>query len=223
MSITIPIKSIDLRQGSAIAIHSLSWQDCESILNELGEDRQTRIAYYQGTLEIMSPMARHERPHRIAGYIVTAILDVQNRDWEDFGSTTFYRKGIAGVEPDTCFYVTNSALVRDCQERVDVDIYPPPDLAIESDVTSKTLLAAYEAIAVPEVWIYRDRSLKIFLLAAGHYIESEHSLLFPYLSIKTLIPQLADRAAERIPKGIAIGTSAMLREFRQSLSDMVME
>jgi Uma2 family endonuclease len=147
---------------------------------------------------------------------VTAILDAQSRDWEDFGSTTFYRKGIAGVEPDTCFYVTNSALVRDCQERIDVDIYPPPDLAIESDVTSKTLLAAYEAIAVPEVWIYRDRSLKIFLLTDGHYLESENSLLFPDTSIKTLIPQLVDRV-------IAIGTSAMLREFRQSLSDMVME
>lgn len=210
MSVTIPIKSIDLRQGSAITIHSLSWHDCESIVNELGEDRQTRIAYYQGTLEIMSPMARHERPHRIAGYIVTAILDARSLDWEDFGSTTFYRKGIAGVEPDTCFYVTNSALVRDCQERIDVDIYPPPDLAIESDVTSTTLLAAYEAIAVPEVWIYRDRSLKIFLLAYGHYIESEHSLLFPDLSIKTLIPQLIDRA-------IAIGTSTLLREFRQNL------
>ena len=61
MSVTVPIKSIDLRYGSAIAIHALSWHDCEDILNELGEDCHTRIAYYQGTLEIMSPMARHER------------------------------------------------------------------------------------------------------------------------------------------------------------------
>jgi Uma2 family endonuclease len=216
MSITIPIKSIDLRQGSAIAIHSLSWHDCEDILNELGEDRHTRIAYYQGTLEIMSPMARHERPHRITGDIIKVILDLQGRDWEDFGSTTFYRKGIAGVEPDTCFYVTNSALVRDCQERVDVDIFPPPDLAIESDVTSKTLLSAYEAIAVPEIWIYCDDSLKIFLLSNGHYIESENSKLFPDLEIKTLIPQLVSRA-------IAIGASSMLREFRKSLSNNVKE
>ncbi|CAN1210461.1 Putative restriction endonuclease domain-containing protein [Tumidithrix helvetica PCC 7403] len=211
MSVTIPIRSIDLRQGSAIAIHSLSWNDCEDILNELGEDRSTRIAYHNGTLEIMSPLARHERPHRITGDIVKVLLDMRSQDWEDFGSTTFYRKGIAGVEPDTCFYVANSALVRDCQERVDVDIYPPPDLAIESDVTSKTLLSAYEAIAVPEIWIYRDRSLKIFVLADGHYQESEQSLLFPDLSIKTLIPQLVDRA-------IAIGTSGMLREFRQHLT-----
>jgi len=216
MSVTIPVKSIDLRHGSAIALHSLTWQDCENILEELGEDRHTRIAYYQGTLEIMSPLSRHERPHRITGYIVTAILDAQGRDWEDFGSTTFYRRGRAGVEPDTCFYIANAALVRDCQERIDVDIYPPPDLAIESDVTSKTFLSAYEAIAVPELWIYSNDSLKIFLLREGQYVESEDSLLFPDLAIKTLIPQLVSRA-------IAIGASSMLREFRQSIKDISKE
>ena len=210
MSVTIPIKSIDLRQGSAIAIQSISWHDCENILNELGEDRQTRIAYHNGTLEIMSPLARHERPHRIAGYVVTAILDAQGKDWEDFGSTTFQKQGVAGVEPDTCFYVANSVAVRNCQGRIDVSIYPPPELAIESDVTSKTLLSAYEEIAVPEVWIYRDDVLKIFLLTDGNYLESETSLLFPDLSIKSLIPQLVNRA-------LKIGTSAMLREFRKSL------
>jgi Uma2 family endonuclease len=210
VSVTIPLKSIDLRHGSTITIQALSWNDCENILNELGEDRQTRIAYHNSTLEIMSPLARHERPHRIAGYIVTAILDAQGKDWEDFGSTTFQKQGVAGVEPDTCFYVANSAAVRNCQGRIDVDIYPPPELAIESDVTSKTLLSAYEAIAVPEVWIYRDDRLKIFLLTDGHYSESERSLLFSDLPIKTLIPQLVKRAIE-------IGTSAMLREFRQSL------
>ena len=39
MTVTIPIKSIDLRHGSAIAIHSLSWRDCEDILNELPNER----------------------------------------------------------------------------------------------------------------------------------------------------------------------------------------
>ena len=64
---------------------------------------------------------------------------------------------------------------------------------------------------MPEVWIYRNDSLQIFLLTDGHYLESESSLLFPDISIKTLIPQLVNQA-------IAIGTSAMLREFRESLT-----
>ena len=39
---------------------------------------------------------------------------------------------------------------------------PPPDLAIETDVTSKTTLDAYEAIAVPELWIYDSGKLTIY-------------------------------------------------------------
>jgi Uma2 family endonuclease len=37
------------------------------------------------------------------------------------------------------------------KERVDVTVDPPPDLVIEVDVTSKTQLAAYEALGVPEL------------------------------------------------------------------------
>ena len=53
----------------------------------------------------------------------------------------------------------------------------------------------------------------VFLLSSGQYSESESILLFPDLPVKTLIPQLVGRA-------IAIGTSTMLREFRQSLADV---
>ena len=55
MSVTIPIQAIELTPGSHISIHNLSWQDFETILDNLGEERNTRVAYYQGTLDIMSP------------------------------------------------------------------------------------------------------------------------------------------------------------------------
>ncbi len=133
MSVTIPIQAIELTPGSHISIHNLSWQDFETILTNLGEQRNTRVAYYQGTLDIMSPLAIHERPHRIIAYIVTAILDSQGRDWDDFGSTTFKRPEFAGVEPDTCFYIQNVNSVQGCTN-MNLSIYPPPDLAIEADV-----------------------------------------------------------------------------------------
>ncbi|NJK35757.1 MAG: Uma2 family endonuclease [Oscillatoriales cyanobacterium SM2_2_1] len=213
MSITVPVKSIDLQPGSVIALHDLTWQDCEKILDELGEDRHTRIAYCHGTLEIMSPLSRHERPHRITGDIVKAILDSQGKDWEDYGSTTFYRKGRAGIEPDTCFYIAaNADRVRSCQGGIDVEIYPPPDLVIESDATSRTVVSAYEAIAVPEIWVVGDRPLQVFLLEKGGYIESKRSQLFPDITVSELVPQLILRALE-------IGTSAMLREFKATLSE----
>lgn len=206
MTVTIPIRAIELTPGSLITVQNVSWQDFETLLTELPESRSTRIAYYRGTLEIMSPLASHERPHRIIGYIVTAILDAQERDWDDFGSTTLKRPQIAGVEPDTCLYIQNAARVRGCTD-MDLSTYPPPDLAIESDVTSKTTLDAYQALRVPEVWIYRNQQLKIYVLQESDYAETSTSLTFPNLAIADLIPQL-------VQKAIVEGTSRMLRDLR---------
>jgi Uma2 family endonuclease len=209
MSVTIPVDAIRLEPGSFVSIPNLSWQDFETILTDLGEHRNTRLTYYRGTLEIMSPLALHERPHRIIADIVKAILDAQGRDWEDFGSTTVKRPNIAGVEPDTWFYIQNASLVRGCTE-MNLAIYPPPDLAIESDVTSKTTLEAYEALGIPEIWIYRNGELRIYLLQDGRYVQSAASLTFPDLAIAELIPNL-------VQQGISEGTSKMLRGLRSRL------
>ncbi|MEO1430282.1 MAG: Uma2 family endonuclease [Cyanobacteria bacterium J06633_8] len=211
MTVAIPIQAIELTPGSQIAIHNLSWQDFERLLEDLGEKRNTRIAYYQGTLEIMSPLALHERPHRIIAYIITTILEIQGRIWEDFGSTTFKRPDIAGVEPDTCFYIQNANRVKGCTQ-MDLSIYPPPDLAVESDVTSKTTLNAYVSLGVPEVWIYSNHKLTIYILQADGYVESSLSPTFPNLPITELIPRLVQQA-------INDGTSQMLRELRALLQE----
>lgn len=208
MSITVPLRAIELTPGSTISIRDLSWQDFEQILTELGEKRSFRVTYYRGTLELMSPLAIHERPHRIIADIVKTILDSQGRDWEDFGSTTFKRPEIAGVEPDTCLYIQNASLVQGCTD-MDLEVYPPPDLAIESDVTSITTLEVYQALRVPEVWIYRN-VLSIYILSNGNYVESPNSLIFPDMLVRDLIPHLVQLA-------IADGTSRMLRELRTQL------
>lgn len=208
MSVTFPIQAIKLTPGSQITISNLSWQDFEQILIDLGEKRNSRVTYYRGTLEIMSPLALHERPHRIIADIVKAILDIQGRDWEDFGSTTLKRPPLAGLEPDTCFYIENAQRVQGCT-RLDLKQYPPPDLAIEADVTSKTTLEAYKAIGVPEVWIYENQQLKIYLLSDQGYTETVNSPTFPELSLTEIIPQL-------VQKAIDLGTSKMLRDLRTS-------
>ncbi len=86
MSFTISLKTIELTPGSHISIPDITWQDFEQILIDLGEKRNTRVAYYQRLLEIMSSLAIYERPHRIIADIVKAILETEERDWEDFGA-----------------------------------------------------------------------------------------------------------------------------------------
>lgn len=210
MTIAISIKAIQLTPGSVINIHHLTWDDYETILTELGESRCLRLTYYQGILEIMSPLAIHERPHRIIADIVKTLLDVEGRDWDDFGSTTFKRPKIAGVEPDTCLYIQNAEQIRGCI-RMDLEIYPPPDLVIESDVTSLTNLDAYIAIGVPEIWIYNNNQLKIYIFENGNYQEVLNSPTFPNLSLVDMIPVWVQQAIEQ-------GTSKMLRELRNQIS-----
>ena len=210
MTITTSIKTIALSPGSHLLIPNVTWEQYEDLLAELGEERRIpRINYCNGTLELMSPA--HERPHRIIGYIVTAILDAQRREWEDFGSTTFKKSKRAGLEPDTCFYIQNAERVRDLQ-RMDMTQDPPPDLAIEADVTSKTTLEAYAVLQVPEVWIYDNGKLKIHLLQNGEYQESAISPTFPDVAIAEIIPQLVQQAFQQ-------GTSTMLRNLRNQMAE----
>lgn len=70
---------------------------------------------------------------------------------------------------------------------------PPPDLAIETDVT-KTTLDAYLAIAVPEIWIYDSGKLTIYLLSNGQYIKSDISPTFPNVPLSEMIPATVERA-----------------------------
>lgn len=211
MTITIPIPEIELTPGSTITISNLSWDDFENLLDDLGDKRKIRLSYYQGSLEIMSPLAIHERPHRIVAYIITTILEAQGRNWEDLGSTTFKRAKVAGVEPDSCFYIDNASVVQGCTN-LDLEQYPPPDLAVECDVTSQTTINAYTAIKVPEVWIYCNHQLTIYVLENNGYRVVENSQTFPNLPVTDLIPELVQQAIEQ-------GTSPMLKQLKQWIMD----
>lgn len=208
--VKIPVQTIDLSPGSHLLIEDVTWEQYEALLEDLGEDRHIpRINYCNGTLELMAPLLAHERPHRIIAYIVTAFLDAQARGWEDFGATTFKKPKRAGLEPDTCFYIQNAEQARTLL-RMDMAVDPPPDLAIEADVTSKTTLEAYAVLKVPEVWIYDSGKLTLYLLENGDYETSASSVVFPHLPIAELIPTLVAQA-------FATGTSTMLRNLRQQL------
>ncbi|MEB3342134.1 Uma2 family endonuclease [Okeania sp.] len=212
MTVTIPINKIELDPGSLITLNDLTWEEFEAFLEEKeANGTKTRIAYIQGTLIIISPLPARERLHRIISDIVKVLLDSQERDWEEFGSTTFRKKAKkVGLEPDTCFYIENGEKMRS-RMRIDMTVDPPPDLAIEVDVTSKTTFDTYEALAVPELWIYTEEKFTIQVFTNGLYVESSISPTFPNLPILELIPNLVNQA-------LTMGSSKMLRELRKKMS-----
>ncbi|NEQ97651.1 MAG: Uma2 family endonuclease [Cyanothece sp. SIO2G6] len=213
MSVQTPIRAIALSPGSHLLIHDMSWEAYETLLHEFGEDCNVRLAYHSGTLSLMSPLPKHERAIVIMSDVVKLILRLQKRPWESLRSSTFKQQGLAGIEPDDCFYIQNYQRVIG-KERIDLTVDPPPDLAIESDLTSITETSAYAAIQVPELWIYRDGSLKIKILQGQCYQDYIESPTFPGLAIAIIIPKVIEQAK-------IVGTSQALMDLEAELSDRV--
>lgn len=203
-----PVSQIKLDPGSVITIKNVTWQEFEKILQELGEHRASRVAYSKENLQIMLPLPEHEKPKEVISDIVKTLLKAAGRRYESFGSTTFKRQGAAGVEPDACFYIQNYQRMI-TRRRLQSDD-PPPDLAIETDVTSKTTLEAYEIIGVPELWVYDTGRFTIYLLRDGKYVESETSPNFPEVAIAQIIPTIVERAWQ-------VGSFQALEEFEATI------
>ncbi|MCL1463285.1 Uma2 family endonuclease [Argonema galeatum] len=112
---------------------------------------------------------------------------------------------IQAVEPDTCFYIQNYAAVI-AKNSLDLTVDPPPDLAIEIDITSRTQFNNYQLLGVPELWRYTRRGLQINLLQEGKYVESNMSPNFPNIPIIELVNEYVDRTQRE-------GRSQAIRAF----------
>ncbi|MEA5583436.1 Uma2 family endonuclease [Nodularia harveyana UHCC-0300] len=203
-------------RADRVVLYNISWKQFENLLQDLGESRAARIAYDNGNLEIMTPLPEHEYYKKSFSIAIEDIALELDLKYESYGSTTWKQQSrMAGLEPDDCFYFQNEAAIRG---KLDLDLNqdPPPDLALEIDVTSKSLnrFPIYARLGVPEIWCYDSGELKIYLLQNGEYIESETSLVFPSLPIRELPRLIEENRTE--------GRRAMrkaVREWVKSVSD----
>ncbi|MBD2439614.1 Uma2 family endonuclease [Nostoc sp. FACHB-110] len=200
--------------GHQLLIKNISWSTYKHILTELGENRSSRISYSQGVLEIMAPLPEHEVGKKIIGNLVEILLEELDIEFWSLGSTTFDEEKMdAGVEPDDCFYIQNEAAVRG-KDRIDLTIDPPPDLAIEIDITSRTRFNNYEVLGVRELWRWRGNKLEINVLIDGKYVTTNNSLTFPNLPIAQLIPEYLQRSKTE-------GRNATMKAFRAWIKEQL--
>ncbi len=192
-----------------VLLKNISWQLFESLLLEMGEQRSTRLAYYKGNLELMTPLWEHENRNRLIERLISTLVEELNLEFNPGGSVTLKRRDRSvGKEPDSCYYIQNEARVRGKTE-IDLTQDPPPDLAIEIDITSSSLnqLALYADLGVPEIWRFDGRRLKIYQLQKGEYIECDRSPTFP------LLP--ATKVEEFIEQCQTTGVITSVRQFRE--------
>ena len=203
----LKLQQIIVKPGQQMLLKDISWQQLENILEEMGEKTAARISYSYGWLEIMVPLPEHEKDKELIGDLVKVLLEILQIDFEPFGSTTLKNeRSRQAVEPDTSFYIQNQAAVIG-KNRIDLNIDPPPDLAIEIDITSRTRFDNYEILGVPELWRHTQQGLEILLLQEGKYIKSESSPNFPDIPIVELVN-------EYVQQCLTIGRSQAMRNFR---------
>jgi Uma2 family endonuclease len=190
----LELRQLKIQPGQQLLVEDVNWQQFESILAKLGERRASRISYSNGRLEIMVPLAEHEKAKEIIGDMVKILLEARQIAFESLGSTTLKNERMSqAVEPDTCFYIQNQAAVIG-KNRLDMSVDPPPDLAIEIDLTSRTQLDNYQILGLPELWRYGRGGLQINVLQAEQYIESDVSPTFPNIPIVELVNQYAQQS-----------------------------
>src|SRR5207244_2247151 len=92
-----------------------------------------------------------------------------------------------GLEPDESYYIKNWKAMNEMDGPFEPTIHPPPDLAVEIDITRRSIpkQPIYAALGVPELWRIDGKHLEVLgLTADGRYERRSESIAFPFLPMK---------------------------------------
>jgi len=195
--------------GTVTILSDVTWEEYEELLDDIGEASHLRLTYDNGRLQVMSVSPEHEGISRLFPSLILVLADELDMNYLSRGSTTFKQPSERkGTEPDDCYYFENFKRISG-KKRIDLNVDPPPDLAIEVDITNPSLkkFSIYAAIGVPELWVHEGNEVRFYLLNFDEYVETAHSQLFSFLTPQTLISFLR--------KGEEEGAMVMAREFRK--------
>jgi Uma2 family endonuclease len=177
--------SLALEDESPIVLPNVSWATYRQFVEEsMGRFRNPRLYYQKGELLVMPVGAEHEGYKDLIVYIVNILTEEFQINSRSLGSTTFQREDLArGFEPDSCFYFQNEPLIRGVRQ-LDMTVHPAPDLVIEIDITSLSIMreSIFAACGVPELWRYDGAQVQFLQLREGRYLPLAQSRALPLLT-----------------------------------------
>jgi len=190
-ALTIPQQ---LPSRSLLRLSGVDWRTYSRLLNIFAHQRGIRLTYDHGELEIMSPSFEHDDDSRFSERLVVVLTEELGLPLKHGGSVTMRRRGKQrGIEADNCYWIAHAAQMAGVR-RLDLRRHPPPDLAIEVDVTHCSLdrLSIYATLRVPEVWRLDGDLLTFYVLQASGkaYTSEPRSYSFPLVAPADLLPFL---------------------------------
>jgi Uma2 family endonuclease len=201
-----------LPAGALLRLQNVSWDDYEHLLTQMESYRPGhRLSYDYGRLIIVSPSTEHERYKEFAQILIFILSEEMGLTIEPAGATTLKSKLLGkGLEPDTCVYVQNAARIIG-KRRIKLDEDPPPDVAVEIDMSNDSIdkFPIYASIGVPEIWRYDGKAAHFYRLAGEGYEVMQESIAFPGFTAQVFGRYLERSSVE--------GYSAAAKAFRRML------
>ena len=179
-----------------LLLYGVSWQEYSRTLRAFAERPSLRVTYDRGVLELMTLSLEHESIVRFFSLLILVLTLELGLPLKGGGSATFRRRRRRrGLEPDDCYWIASESLVRG-KDKIDLRRDPPPDLAVEVDISYSTLdrMGIYAALHVPEVWRYDGQALTFYVLGPdGRYAAVPQSQALPQVASIKLTGLLALR------------------------------
>ncbi|MCC5639377.1 Uma2 family endonuclease [Nostoc sp. CHAB 5844] len=173
-----------LKQPTAeklVTVSGVSWEQFKIIAAQLENNREVKLTYLAGVMEIMSPIGdEHEYVKTTLGYLLEAYMREKSIRFYGRGGFTLEEPGYASGTPDESYCIGSNKQT--------------PGIVIEIIVTSGTLNRKdlYRPKKVPEVWFWKSNQITIFRLTEqGEYVEVDRSGFFPDLDLALLLHYLA--------------------------------
>lgn len=194
-------------------IVDVSWEEYEKFLEAIGDFNLPHI-YDHGELRMMSPRRDHDGVKTLIARLLEAAALELDIAIESIGSTTLASKKVkVSIQPDEAYYIKNEPKVRKTSD-LDLQRDPPPDLAIEIDVTNKSVrkLPLYAQIGVAEVWRFDGKKLEFLKLSKGpRYQGIDKSLAFPKITSELVLQHLKLRKK--------LGENDVVRSFLKAIRE----
>ena len=186
INVIVKPDAIELPAGAVVRVPG-TWQDYQALLEHLGDRTFPRVKYRNGELLLMVPLPEHGKQLDIIVDMVKVLLRHQGLRFDSYHETTMDLPEHSGVIPDHFFYIGELPVVG--KRRIDWSNDPPPDLAIECDVTSFTSVDDYLPYRVSELWIVRRQKIEIYQFQNERYILVEQSQFFPGFNLNTIFSE----------------------------------
>jgi Uma2 family endonuclease len=176
-----------------IVLSGRTWEQFKLVQQGFADSPGVRLAYYDGTIEILMPGREHEVFKGIIALLLGIFFEENDIEFEPTGAMTQERERTVSAQADESYCIGTSK--------------PTPDLVIEVVFTSggAAKLQRYQALGVPEVWFWQDGVFTLYRLRDVGYERIDRSK----------IPELATLDVELLTRCVLIGETSRLEAIRQ--------